>query len=539
MPRAAKLKKDGGGVNSARICVPVCASKTSEMRRATSRAQRLADIIELRLDCLAEEELNRIAPTLDEFIRKSKKPIILTLRSANEGGKSSLTELKRRAFWLKHLAPENHCAAYADIELDSALLFLEWERTGKLKLDWSRIICSHHEFETVARELETIYERMKETPAAVLKIAVRAHDAMDCLPVFQILTRAKSESKVLIPIAMGDGGIPTRVLATSRGAFLTFGSLDESGATAPGQTTAAELRDLYRIENIDEQTEIFGVVGSPVAHSISPHIHNAAFAAAGINAVYLPFETGDIENFIRRMARPETREINWNLRGLSITAPHKSGIIGELDWVEPPVREIGAVNTVVIKDNRLCGYNTDAAAALAPLEDSLKIHEAKIAVIGAGGAARALLWSLRENGANVTVFARNAESAAPVVKQFGARLMPLGDARFGGFDVVVNTTPLGTVGIYENETPATAEQLRSARLAYDLVYNPTETLFLREARAAGCKIIGGLAMLVAQAAEQFRLWTGQEPPIAVMERAARLALGKGARIFGDESGQKK
>lgn len=535
---ASKLKSDA--VSSARICVPVCVPKISEMRRAIKRARSLSDVIEVRLDCLKEEELNSFATVLDSILRNANRLVVLTLRCAAQGGMSSMTALKRHSFWLKHLALGKTSGFLADIELSTALLFQQWEREGEIKLDWDRVICSHHDFEAVPSDLETIYERMKETPARVLKIAVSARDATDCLPVFKILARAKSEGRRLIPIAMGNAGIPTRILGPSRGAFLTFGALDQSQATAPGQITAADLHDVYRIHNINEKTEIYGVVGSPVAHSVSTHVHNAAFAALDINAVYLPLKVRDIGNFMRRMVRSDTREMDWELRGFSVTAPHKSEIIKYLDWIEPVAEEIGAVNTVVIEDGFMRGYNTDALAALAPLENSIEIAGARVAVIGAGGAARALLWSLHKSRTNVTIFARNLANAAPVAENFGTRLMPLDRAVFDGFDVVINATPLGARGNYENQTPAVAEQLRGARFVYDLVYNPAETRLLREAVTAGCETVGGLAMLIAQASEQFLVWTGKVPPLEVMENAASRALFEQETYgFGGELRSKK
>jgi 3-dehydroquinate dehydratase/shikimate dehydrogenase len=330
----------------------------------------------------------------------------------------------------------------------------------------------------------------------------------------------QSAGREVIAIAMDEAGLLTRILAPARGAFLTYGALTREHSTAPGQTTARELRDLYRIQDINERTQIMGLAGSPVSHSISPHMHNAAFAARGLDAVYIPFEVGDARLFVRRMVHPLTRELAWNLRGLSVTAPHKSTIMSELDSSEAAAREIGAVNTIVVEGDALRGYNTDARAALAPLAGLLKLSASRVAVIGAGGAARAVLWSLRESGARPAVFARDAERARTTAENFDALCHALDGARFGDFDLVINATPLGTRGERETETPAAAFQLRGARAAYDLVYNPRETRFMREARAAGCEIIlGGLAMLVAQAAAQFKLWTGEDAPLEVMTAA--------------------
>jgi 3-dehydroquinate dehydratase/shikimate dehydrogenase len=313
----------------------------------------------------------------------------------------------------------------------------------------------------------------------------------------------------------------TRVLGPSRGSFLTYGSLDNESATAPGQLTARELREVYRIDQIDQQTEVVGIIGKPVAHSLSPRIQNAAFGAGKVNAVYIPFEVADVTQFMRRMAHPRRRELDWNLRGLSVTAPHKTDVLRSLDWIEPAAKQIGAVNTIVTQDNELHGYNTDAPGFIAPLRIKFgSLGDARCAIIGAGGGARAALWALRNEDARVELFVRNVAATKSMAEEFGVECYPLAGATFNEFDVVINATPLGMRGAQQDETAATAEQLRNVRLAYDLVYNPGETRFLREARAAGCETLGGIEMLIAQAVEQFKLWTGKEPDVEVMRAAA-------------------
>jgi 3-dehydroquinate dehydratase / shikimate dehydrogenase len=367
---------------------------------------------------------------------------------------------------------------------------------------------------------------MAATEARILKIAVQADDATDCLPLFRLLERAQREGRELIAIAMGPAGIMTRILGPSRGSFLTYGSLDDESATAPGQLIARELREVYRIDRIDRQTEVFGIIGKPVGHSLSPHIHNAALAAGGVNAVYIPLEVVDAVSFMRRMAHPRTRELDWNLRGLSVTAPQKSVVMDQLDWIDPAAKEIGAVNTIVVRDDELRGYNTDAPGFITPLRVAFgSLRDARCALIGAGGGALAALWALRNEGAQVTLFVRDPDKARPVAKEFGFDHQQLAGARFEGCEIVINATPLGTHGEHVGQTPVTAEQLGGVRLAYDLVYNPIETRFLREARAAGCETLSGLEMLIAQAVEQFKLWTGQDPNAEIMRAAARGALG--------------
>ncbi|HLL75557.1 MAG TPA: shikimate dehydrogenase [Pyrinomonadaceae bacterium] len=516
--------------SDARLCVPAAAERAGDLPAAVARAARLADLVELRLDYLEDDrELRAARDYLHTLLRDRPLPLVLTLRPAEQGGRRELTTAARLDFWsaLARDLRERQTRPpdFVDLELDLLEDRAHSERLRELR-DGCPVICSHHAFAGPLPELEPLYERMAATGARVLKIAVAAHDAIDCLPVLRLLERARRDGRALVALAMSDAGLLTRVLGPARGAFLAYAAADEASATAPGQASAEDLRGLYRFDRLGAATQICGLVGSPVAHSLSPQIHNAAFAALGLDAVYIPFEVRDLRAFMRRMIDPRTRELDWRLRGLSVTAPHKSGIIDALDSVDESAREIGAVNTILIEDdNELRGYNTDADAALAPLAGLVELREASAAVLGAGGAARAVLRALRLAGARSTVFARDEERARAAARKFGASLRQLSGARFGDFDLVVNTTPLGTRGGRESQTAATAEQLRGARAAYDLVYNPAETRFMREARAAGCPVVvGGLPMLVAQAAAQFELWTGRPAPLDVMRRAAENRL---------------
>jgi 3-dehydroquinate dehydratase/shikimate dehydrogenase len=502
-----------------RICVPVCVQRTGDLPEAITRAAEVADVIELRLDYLLDGEFESVSREINSLIGAGGIPFVLTLRSREQGGVASPNLNQRRQLWSRFAGPVD---CLRDFELD---LVQEYQRNSTEQIDWSKVICSYHDFVGVPSDLDQIYERMAATPARILKIAVQADDATDCLPVFRLLERAQREGREMIAIAMGQAGIMTRILGPSRGSFLTYGSLDDESATAPGQLTARQLRELYRIDHINQQTEVIGIIGKPVGHSLSPRIHNAAFAAAGVNAVYLPFEVRDALSFMRRMAHPRTRQLDWNLRGLSVTAPHKLTVMDGLDWIDPAAKEIGAVNTIVAQDHELRGYNTDSPGFIAPLHRKFgALKGAQCALIGAGGGARAALWALRNEGATVTVFVRDAERAKPVAAQFGFDCKLLAGAQFGQFDFVINATPLGTRGEHETETAATAEQLAGVRLAYDLVYNPIETRFLREARAAGSETLSGLEMLIAQAVEQFSRWTGQEPNADVLRAAAQHAL---------------
>jgi 3-dehydroquinate dehydratase/shikimate dehydrogenase len=480
----------------------------AELEEACKRAGQWTDVIELRLDCLADLNFE-----IEAFVDKLSRPIILTLRSKEQGGYRDVGRPEREAFWAGIGAPrETLCDIEEDLVLQASI------DSAKSLFHWARVIVSHHDFNGVPDDLEAIYERLAATPARIVKIAVHANDITDCIRLFDLLERARREQRELIPIAMGNAGLATRILGPARGAYLTYGSLEDETATAPGQVNARQLRSVYRIDEIDRETMICGLIGLPVMHSVSPHMHNAAFAAEGVNGVYLPLEVPEVESFVRRMVHPRTRELDWKLRGLSVTAPHKSSVMPLLDRIDPIAKEVGAVNTVVVEDQELHGYNTDVHGLIAPLRDRLgDLKDLRVAVIGAGGAARAAVWAFKRAEANVTLFARAPIKASSLAETFQVPCELLAAASFKGYDVVINATP---------ENPAVATQLAGAGLVYDLIYNPIETGFLKEARAAGCQTLAGLPMLVAQARLQFELFTGKIPAASVMHAAAAAALGE-------------
>ena len=232
------------------------------------------------------------------------------------------------------------------------------------------------------------------------------------------------------------------------------------------------------------------------------------------------------------MVTPATRDLNWNLRGLSITAPHKTEVIKYLNWIDPTAQNIGAVNTVVLESEQLRGYNTDADGLIEPLVQRIgSLAGARAAVIGAGGAANAAVFALQQQGADVTVYVRDVSRAALLCERFNVQCQSLPSATFAGTDLVINTTPLGSSGEKANETPAVASQLRGSGFVYDLVYNPVETRLMLEGKAAGCGVLGGLEMLAAQARLQFKLWTNTNVSSELMYTAGSAAL---AKVFSEK-----
>lgn len=266
-------------------------------------------------------------------------------------------------------------------------------------------------------------------------------------------------------------------------------------------------------------TALYAVFGDPIGHSLSPAMHNAAFRHAGVNAAYLAFRVNDIRGAVAAVRA-------LDIRGVSVTIPHKVSVMEHLDEVAPMAQEIGAVNTLINRDGRIVGYNSDSLGAVAALAEKVNLSEKSVAVLGAGGGARAVGFGVRAEGAAVTVVNRSAERGEALARDIGAEFRPLADFDPGRFDVLVNTTPLGMSPRVEN-TPVSGEALTPGTLVMDIVYNPRETRLLREAAARNCVTVDGLAMFVYQGAFQFELWTGENAPRSVMRAAVAAALGGG------------
>jgi shikimate dehydrogenase len=267
---------------------------------------------------------------------------------------------------------------------------------------------------------------------------------------------------------------------------------------------------------IDQQTVLYGVVGWPIGHSLSPVMHNAAFAAAGINAVYLAFAVRDIADCMAGVRA-------LGIGGLSVTIPHKSAVIPHLDHLDEREREIGAVNTVVNRDGRLIGYNTDATGALKALEERISLAGRRCVILGAGGAARAIAFALRDKVAALTVANRSSDRGRALAQSLGCSFISLDELKRVQADLLIQTTPVGMVP-GDRACPISEQILKEGMAVMDIIYNPLETKLLAMARSRGCVTITGLSMFIHQGAEQFRLWTGGEPPIQAMTKAVLEVL---------------
>ncbi len=315
---------------------------------------------------------------------------------------------------------------------------------------------------------------------------------------------------------MGETGFPTRVLSPGFGGIYTYAAPNTATGTASGQVSARQLRNLYRVEKISRDAKIFGVIADPVRHSISPAVHNRAFQARRVDAVYLPFLVHPIQlkDFFHLAAK-------LPLAGFSVTIPHKQKIIRYLDVVEPLARRIGAVNTVWRKSGKWRGTNTDTAGVTGPLAKRVRLSKSSALIVGNGGAARGAIYALAEAGVKLAITGRNLDRVRVLARAVGAELLTREQADTRMFDVLIHATPLGM-------TPRTGECFFPGRipaqLVFDMVYNPLETLLLRKAKSQGAECVNGLEMFIEQAVRQFEIFTGDTAPRAVMERAALEAL---------------
>jgi 3-dehydroquinate dehydratase/shikimate dehydrogenase len=489
-------------MNDAKLCISICAKSSEELFEKIVRAEDLADVIEVRFDCVNADERLEIA----KRISATGKNFLITFRPSEQGGHADLTVEGRKELWSQ--VPSSK---WADAEPD---IVEDVESRG-----FEKLICSYHASSNSVANLRQIFALLADTKAEILKIAVPTEAAVDAIPVWNLLESAKAENKSIVPIAMGEAGKWTRILGPAHGAFMTYASLEKGSETAPGQISADDMLNVFRVKELNRETEVFGLVAGDTSYSLSPWMHNAAFKEAGMDRVFLPLQTDKIDEFLVRMVKPSTREVDVNFRGFSVTNPHKRSVIVHLDALDDAALKIGAVNTINIENGRLIGYNTDAPGFVAPLKKVLgSVKGARVAIAGAGGAARACAYALKQEGANVSIFARSYKKAMDLADSIGVKAGAMNNTfRPGTVDILVNATPIGTKGAAEDAAIAVSAQLNGLKLVYDLVYNPLETRLIKEARRAGVPAIGGLDMLLAQGARQFEIWTGEKPSLETLK----------------------
>lgn len=474
---------------AAQLCVTVTGRTMAELRKRRDQVTD-ADLVELRVDTVAD-------PSAAAALAGRRTPVIFTCRSRWEGGQFAGSEEERLR--LLHDAQQLG-ADYVDVEWKAE--FRDLIRAGGGK----GIVLSMHDFQGTPADLAARADAMRGTGAEVIKLAVMATRLSDNLPLLAI-GRASRAPTVLV--AMGEPGIASRVLATRFGSRWTYAG----EAVAPGQLPPERMLDEFAFRRLTAHTALYGVVGRPIMHSLSPSMHNAAFRALQIDAVYLPLAAADYDDFVRFADA-------MGVSGASVTAPFKLDAYEHADERDPVSQIAQSANTLRRHGSRWAACNTDVAGLLAPLA-GVDLRALQATILGAGGAARAAAAALMSAGARVTIVARNrnrAEQAAGAMGCAVAEWPPAG----GSWDLLVNATPVGTSPAVD-DTPLPDGPF-TGQIVYDLIYNPPQTRLLRDARQAGCRTIGGLEMLVAQAEQQFAWWTGSNPPARVMRDAALDAL---------------
>ncbi|MEM8865548.1 MAG: shikimate dehydrogenase [Planctomycetota bacterium] len=493
------------------ICVSIGRSRHKHMM-AEHRAlvERGAKLVELRLDYVS----SRV--NLQRLLKDRPCPVVITCRREEDGGKFNDSEEQRTMMLRESIALG---VEYVDLEEDLANRI---PRYGKTK----RII-SYHNFRNTPADLQKIHARLAACDADIVKIATMAQHPHDNVRMLELI---KESSVPTVGMCMGDIGTPSRILCGRFGSPFTYSTFNPERALAPGQLSFQEMSEIYRYDQLTENTPVYGVVADPVGHSLSPQIHNAAFAHAGVDAVYCPFRVpiDDLEQFVKDVPR-------LGLKGLSVTIPHKESISRHLTKIDPAAKGIAAVNTVLFRDGEIVGYNTDCKAAMDAMEaglgaaggtpaDESPLGGKRALVLGAGGVSRAIMYGLQKRGAKATIASRTRSRSDQLAKEFGAKAIEWNARHNGEYEVLINGTP---IGMHPNvdESPYNRSYLRPGMLVFDTVYNPESTLLVKEAREHGCTVVTGVEMFIRQAGLQFQLFTGKPAPNDVMRETLKRAIG--------------
>jgi 3-dehydroquinate dehydratase/shikimate dehydrogenase len=476
------------------ICAVIRTGTNDEAIAAMAEARRLgADLCELRVDYLQD-------PDLAKILAAKPLPVLATVRPKWEGGQYAGDESARLGLLEDACL---HGADYVDVEFRA---YKDFNRRG------AKLVVSFHDFEKTPEDLEATARKMAVLEPFLVKVACLPRGTADLI---RLLKLQKTFPSPIAVVAMGEFGEPLRVLYRRYGGWLTYASLQAGMESAPGQVSVEEMVRLYQGKTIDEATEVYGVIGNPVAHSKSPALFNDVFKHLGMNARYVKIKVDDPAS-LRDLV--EVME----LRGLSVTIPHKQAALAGVDEADETARGIGAANTVTAREGRLYGANTDLPAAMEALQDaavkkwSHGIYGMRALVLGAGGVSRAIAWGLKREAARVVIANRTFDRGKALAEELGVdfvRWESLIDARA---QIVVNGTSVGMAPGTE-ESPVGPALFRKDMIAMDTVYTPRNTKFLREARAAGAVTIDGVEMFLRQANHQFRIWRGRPIPTEILK----------------------
>ena len=513
-----------------RICITATGRSSAELMACARRSLEQCRFVELRLDWVKNPaDAIALIPRLlvgGSRTAKARRPILqATCRRRPNGGRFSGSV--SRQIELLQQAARAGCRVL-DLEIESA------ERAGAAAVaslrSLAQLILSFHDFYGTP-PLAPVARRLRRFEAEFYKIVPTATRQSDNCAVLDFLSSISGDTPgggKWVAFAMGEPGIPSRVLALSRGSAFVYASPGGTDAVdsipaAPGQLDWNTLHSQYRAEHLSTATAIYGLLGNPVRHSIGPAVHNASFRARGVDAVYLPLQVSDLKNFLRSADR-------YPLAGCSVTIPHKREILRYAEKNDRWVDSAGAANTLRIRRGRWEAINTDVDGIRIPLRRVYRLSPGQrfwksfhAVIVGNGGSARAACIALRSLGCrNLWIAGRNLSHVRQLAAEMGATAISLNALHREKFDLLIHATPVG-MWPRQKEALLTTNSLR-ADTVFDLVYNPPETELLKRARAAGCQTISGLEMFLAQAAMQFEFWTGAKAPLSRMRRVALKAL---------------
>ncbi len=492
-----------------KVCVAIIGASPDELLEKALVAMRDTNFLEFRLDYLPDPLA--ALPRLGTFLGENPTVLaIATCRSKPSGGRFAGSPAAELDLLSRAARAGFH---FVDVSLETAEA-VKPSDLAALRETGVALMVSHHDF-TATRDLDGAYARIAAFHPDFTKIVSTAKSLTDNITLIRFLERMADVSSI-VGTCMGEAGVISRVLGVRAGSAFTFAAASQGDETAPGQIDARSLFDIYRIDQVDTATKIYGVAGNPVSHSLSPLMLNTAFRRETLNAVYLALQTARVDDLLRLVA-----EIP--IQGLSITMPLKQEILPHLERMDPLSKKIGAVNTVLrTADGKLYGFNTDVAGIIAPLEKRLSLRGARVLVLGAGGAARAAVFGLVDKGAEVVIVNRTHETAQKLARQASAKAIKRELIGKQQFDVILNATPAGMFG-HKTQSLLTPEEIK-AKLVFDMVYNPLETPLLHMARQQNIPVITGLEMFVQQGARQFEIWTGKPAPEEEMLRVVLHTL---------------
>jgi 3-dehydroquinate dehydratase/shikimate dehydrogenase len=496
-----------------KVCVAIQGGSPAELMERAETALKDSRFLEFRLDFLPKPLA--VLPYLRQFLAEHRDvTAIATCRRKAFGGGFDGNLVAELDVLSK--AAQTGCQI-VDLEVETAEE-CKPAQLARLRACGAALLISYHDF-TRTKGLDQAANRIEAFEPDFVKVVSTARTLADNLAVLRLIEDRSMASQV-VGIAMGEEGVVSRVLAPRAGAAFTFASFSEGTETAAGQVTAETMRDLYRLEHVDQATRIFGVAGFPIAHSLSPLLHNAAFRRENVNAILLPLK-------VRTVADLMTLALELPLAGAAVTMPLKEDVLPYLANMDPLTGKIGACNTLRTgADGKLYGFNTDVAGVVRPLERRIRLKGARVAVVGAGGAARAAVFGLVAQGAEVFVVNRTHDRAVTLARQAKAKSLKHELLAKQHVDVLINSTPCGMPGV--KPVLPIAENELNATIVFDMVYNPIETPLLKLAKSRGAHVISGLAMFVQQAARQFEIWTGKPAPESEMMRVVEHELRKRA-----------